>query len=61
MNDRDLNIEVYTDLVSVNKHMIITHLPTGIRVDGKGISTHKLRKRLILDLEAKFGQKKARY
>jgi len=59
MKPSEVNIEVYSDggAMSIRKvTMKVTHLPTGVSVEGEGYSRHLLRDSLWKDLEKKVAE-----
>jgi len=54
IKDADLRFDTYTNS-SPHVQMRVTHIPTGVRVDGKCVQGEQcsLRQRLVSELEAK--------
>lgn len=52
INEKDLSIT--TIRTGIKLKMIITHKPSWIIVSGEGIGTHRLRVKLIKELELKL-------
>jgi len=54
MKESDLRVDVYSQAIhNGNKHIIITHLPTGISVSGEGKSESYIKSRLMKQLKKK--------